>query len=367
MAQNKIRASFFTLTFITLITLASFQGFYQKWQFRETVTVTGVEDAKFALSNQLNATASRPYVFRFLLPYICNKVNDRLPPETGSRLLHQKNTNAPTFLMLMFDSPLARTPSFTVRYLVMYGLDLSFAWMATFFLFQVGLSLGHTSSHSLLGTAFLMLLLPFLETVGGYYYDYPELAFFALAFLIILRFSIWWIFPLAVLATLNKETFFFFIPTLYPLVKQRIEKNTAIFRISSSCILSGGTYIAISHYFRMNPGGSTEWHLPEQLYYFSHFFSIKTRENTYGIMQNQFILFLIFCFIVLIVATGIRRINSPLKAHAIIAIIINLPLYFFLCAPGELRNFSLCYLSFFSLLLACIHSFDQPPSISLPM
>jgi hypothetical protein len=75
-------------------------------------------------------------------------------------------------------------------------------------------SVGYAPATAALSAIVMILLMPYFLSVGGYLYDYPELAFLALAVWMALNFDWWWMIPVVALATWNKESFLAFIPAL---------------------------------------------------------------------------------------------------------------------------------------------------------
>lgn len=192
---------------------ASFNGYFDKWHFREAGTTEYMENN--GLADVANGTAERPVVYRQLLPISANWLDRQVSAQTRSRLLAK--SYGPTFLahyLSRTEAPLAHDPVFFIRYLIIYFLVFIFAWFSVCALYLIGCAAGYPPYASAFGSVVFILLMPYFLTVGGYYYDYPELFFMGLAVWASLRARAWWIIPIAALASLNKETFFAFVPTL---------------------------------------------------------------------------------------------------------------------------------------------------------
>jgi hypothetical protein len=209
---------------------------------------------------------------------------------------------------------------------------------------------------SALAAIALILFMPYIFSVGGYIYDYPELAFMSIVVLMVLKVDWWWIIPVVALGTWNKESFLLFIPTLYPLLRLRNSRLSARIGICVLALTCAAVYFSSRVHFAHNPGGTVEIHFADQLRYLMHPASPDNLESlnlkTYGLqMFRGFSLFLLLV-IVWVSAHGWRKLAPAFKHHAIIAAVINVPLFILFCAPGELRDLSMLYVSFLMLLAA---------------
>ena len=74
----------------------------------------------------------------------------------------------------------------------------------------------------------MILLFPYFLTRGGFFYDFPELAFLVIAVWMALKFNWWWMLPLVALAAWNKESFLLFVPSLYPLIRLKSSRMRAL-------------------------------------------------------------------------------------------------------------------------------------------
>src|SRR5277367_1107854 len=157
---------------------ASFNGYYTKWQFREAGTAQFMANASF--DSMVDGTAVRPYVYRQLLPMLANWVDHRVPARIVDRLFTAPG-GGPTLFTHFIDSPLAQNRTWFLRYWIIYILVFLSAWIAVFALFQAGRAAGFSGASSALAAIALILVMPYFLTVGGYFYDYPDLAFSALA------------------------------------------------------------------------------------------------------------------------------------------------------------------------------------------
>jgi hypothetical protein len=113
-----------------------------------------------------------------------------------------------------------------------------------------------------------VLIYPFISTIGGYFYDYPEIAFFAASFLLALHKRLIWIIPIALVATLNKESFLFFIITLIPLIRPFASRYKLLIFTSSALIISTIVNLIVKSIYASNPGNTIEFHLKENMVVF---------------------------------------------------------------------------------------------------
>jgi hypothetical protein len=329
---------------------ASFNGYFVKWHFREAGT-SSLFMANASFDAMVDGTAARPYVYRQLLPMLANWIDRRVPARIVDRLFSAPG-GGPTFFTHFIDSPLAQNRAWFLRYWIVYTLAFLSAWIAVFALFQAGRAAGFSGAASALAAIALILLMPYFFTVGGYFYDYPDLAFSALAVWMALKCDWFWIVPLVALAAWNHESFLFFVPTLYPLLRLRNSRLRAV--VGTAAIGASGAlvYAWLRFRFQHNPGGSVENHALLQLHYFEHLFTAPMREKTYGLPVVQSFNLLFLAFIAWTAWRGWRYLPAAIQRHAQIAAALNIPLFLLFCAPGELRNFSLLYVTLLFLMAA---------------
>jgi hypothetical protein len=344
---------------------ASFYGFYEKWHFREAgLRFTIKHDLDF--QHMLEGTADRPYVYRQMLPTIANWIDQAAPESLKTKLYRLKPPRADDLQLpdLLFDSAVGKDSIYFFRYLVVYGATFLFALLAVYAMHMVCKSAGLSEAASVLSPIAFILLFPYVQSFGGYFYDFPELAFFALAAWFALRFNWWSILPVAALGTWNKESFLLFIPTLYPILRQRYSRFKALLGVGALGLVCIAVYLPQRLRFAHNPGGTVETHWRGQMaFFFSHpghwFYRGTVLENTYGILLPPVLSLLPVALIIWTTWRGWRILPQPIQRHAQIAAAINFPLFLAFCEPGELRDLSLLYVAFLLLLAANIESWLQ--------
>ena len=82
-------------------------------------------------------------------------------------------------------------------------------------------------------------------------------SFLASATWIALRFDWWWLLPVAALGAWNKESFLFFMPTLYPFLRQRASSRLlATVTVATLTVVCGLVYLHMRTRFAHNPGST---------------------------------------------------------------------------------------------------------------
>ncbi len=335
-------AGFVALIVLLLAAAASFNGYYDKWEFRERV---GSE--RFSVDRMLDSTAERPFVYRQMNGWLTNQIVDAVPETIKSGLQNAavgdgRSTIGP-------DKVASASSDWFWRYTTLYWLTFA-EWLAALIV------LYRLSQHfaappaALSATVVFALLFPVLLTEGGYYYDFPELRFFAAATLCAVR---GWLIPLAVIALVaatNKETMVFFLPTLIPFVAVRLGWPRAIAACGAMTVGAAAIYLLIRHAFAGNAGGAFELHLVNNLLFYINPLHLFKAEETYGLPLFRGYSLVILLFIGLIAYAGWRGAPTVLRQHLGLAVLINAPLFFALAYQGEMRNLSLTFVGWTLLL-----------------
>ena len=79
------RVCCFALFFVAAA--ASFNGFYDKWNLRDTLN--GSTQGTYLFEPMVDGTAARPFVYRQLLPMLANWIDARIPEQTKDLLFAQ--------------------------------------------------------------------------------------------------------------------------------------------------------------------------------------------------------------------------------------------------------------------------------------
>ncbi len=344
-------------TFFWIVAAASHAGFMDKWALQDiargVIGPQGLYLRRFGIESVLDRTAIKPWVYRQLLPLTANAVQ-RLTPARIREPLVQWIANKP-FASLLPAATFARAtssakPEFLFRYMVVYYLSFFSLFLALFVLRQILLDLVIGSAIATIAPATFLLALPYVMTLGGYYYDNVELLFLSLAFLAALRGM-----PLSLLiliapATLNKETFIFFLPALYPVLRCRLSKRTSLLTVGFGIAIAGCVNVALKFWLRNSPGDQAEVHIIGNL---KDYLTPSTYFHpgvTYGLVGPEQLFLGTLLVILLIVVRSWSACPHFVKQHLVLMLAINLPLVIVSGMVGELRNFSFLYVGFVILI-----------------
>jgi hypothetical protein len=331
---------------------ASFSAFYEKWHFREA-GIRGF-DAKAEFSQMIDGTAYRPFIYRQLLPDIANSLTRILPIDAIARRVPARARDR---ISIAFNLSAKTYPA---QYLILYIATYLSALLAAFALYNLCLAANLPPPAAVFATVVFMLLFPLIGVKGGYFFDYPELLFMAVAAWMALKFDWWWIIPIAALGAWNKESFLLFVFTLYPLFRLRRSRLNSLVGVCVLAAVCAAVYLPIRLHFAHNPGGTVEWHLKDQIDFFLHPFQLDTWiDRTYDLMFPALSSPLSCILLLWIVWRSWRLLPLWLKRHAQIAAVINIPLYLLFCQPGEFRDLSLLFVSFLLILAFSIEEWIE--------
>ena len=347
------------LILFVVASAASFSAFYQKWHFREA-GVRGY-DPGVEFGNMIDGTARRPYIYRQLMPDTANTIVRVLPLQTISRHIPARLSQK---ISVAFD---LGSKAYPVQYLIVYILTYLSALAATFALYGVCRAADLSPPLAVFTAIIFIVLFPLFGVKGGYFFDYPELLFMALAFSIALRFEWWWLVPIAALGTWNKESFLVFVLTLYPILRRRYSRSRSIMAVSILAAICIAVYLPIRAHFAHNHGGTVERHLAEHLTFFLHPFLLDTWvDRTYDLMFPALSSPLGTLLLIWTIWRVWRFLPTWLKRHAQLAALINFPLYFLFCMPGEFRDLSMLYITFLLILAVNLQRWMQHAAPAQP-
>lgn len=313
-----------------VVTLASWNGFYDKWDFR-----AGAE--RYGFDVMLEGTAESPFVYRRLALDIAKAMAHIMPHSLKNHLKKYAT----------------KRTRHQVEYFIVYGLCIVIFLAALLILRSILQETVHDNLAATLAASIFALLFPFFETNGGYYYDFFELFFFFLAAWCALHGKWFAILLISPIASYNKETFLMFLPALYPLLKERIGIKRSAFTLLASMFLSGIVYLILKHIYH----GAHYNNISENIHYLLNIKSYFTRFDwTYGIKTGKGFFLPHVLLLVLLVRLSWRLLDTMWRTHVKIALILNVPAVFISGLLVELRNFSCLYMSFAVLLAHYIHS-----------
>ena len=369
------------------IAAASFEGFFVKWSFRDA----DFQAEKYSFAAMYDATGHRPFVHRQLLIDVSKGFAELLPTETKAALVSK--LKADNFLADKFKE-VDLQERFLLEYYMVYALSFLCLFASIFIWRRICIDLTGDAVAGTLAPLAFTIIFPYLETFGGYFYDFSELLFFALATWFALRGNWLALILMTPLAELNKESFFFFLATLYPLLRRTQSTRRTLLIIGGAKLLAGLTYLTIINRFADNAGGMVESHIMGNViagamfsWFMGAFFLSKkingrskplsyivfailvaipfivrgveyplpfgvfdTFGHTYSVVGGERAFLLHVALILWVVKSAWHFLDVPLKHYALLSLAVNTPLIVLFGAVFELRNWSLTYPAFIVLL-----------------
>jgi hypothetical protein len=331
MRLDKWANIFLLSVFFWMAAAASFSGFIAKWGLQDNGGMNNI-------SRILDGTAERPYVYRQLVPSIANFADKNLPNGFKSALIGQHDIDK----IYVKASGFAK-PDLRFRYLIVYYATFLALFASMFILRAIVLENGASQAVALLAPIALALALPYFETNGGYFYDNVEIFFLGLSFLFALRGRVFLLFLVIIPATLNKETFFFFLPTLYPLLRAHRTPVMSILILGITVCMSGAANVVVKYVYAANRGLPAIFQLWENLRGYAMPWFYRRTEITYGLIGPAKMSFITVAVVALLFWHGWRTCSSIIRQHMVLAGMISLPLFLTFASIGELRNLSLLF------------------------
>lgn len=295
---------------------AAFNGFYQKWGFREGA------DTRFTAQAYFDGTGARPFAYRRLMPDVVNFM--------------ASESHAPTEQERAVEVYKEKISILTVLTLI----GIIFFFVGAYLLV---LEHGGSAVQAYVAACATVLIFPVLQIGGGYFYDFAELAFFCLFMVYAARGRIDFMLILALLGTWNKESFLFFIVAASPFAFERMRSGKAVLATLGSLAVSAATYLVIRERFAELPGATAEIHLAEQIAFFLRIGNLVRFETVYSLgLPHLFSIFGLVSAVCLVVAGG-QALGRATRRYAALAAAINIPLFLLFCSPGETRNLSMLF------------------------
>ena len=324
------------ISLLLTISAVGFCGFFMKWSFRDD------PGSQFGFVAMMENTANRPFIHRQLYPVVVKSTVEMIPQRTRDKLsarLIEKQHIERRFAK-------AHIPEkYVLEYYVMFSLCFLSFFAAICILRSLLCKVTSDKVAGTLGAMLFALIFPYFEVLGGYYYDIGEVLFMFMAANFAVRGKVIALLILAPIATWNKESFFFFLATLYPLTRQYFNTKKSAAITLGSIFLAGLAYLYVREMFAGNPGDAADGRLIE---HFENLFDIKSyflTDSIYGVPLLSRVFFLHVIYVIFIVKTSWNNLSKAWKTHAKIAAVINGALYFLFVVPGELRDLSMLYTS----------------------
>ena len=384
MSINKIMNKLLIIFIVFTVSAASFEGFFVKWSFREADPVP----QWYAFEYMYEGTAIRPFVYRQLLISISKNISNNLSSDTKNSVVNKlKNDN---FLANKFKIVDIKE-NLLLEYYLVYIISFLCLFVSVFIWRQICIDLTKSSIAGTLAPMIFTIIFPYLETNGGYFYDFSELLFFSMAIFFACRGHYIAIIVMTPIAAYNKESFLFFLMTLYPLLHQTQPIKKSVIVLGIAILISGLIHLNSVLKFENNGGDIVFYNVGTNalaiglIFYFTYIiyfcrklyirkslmfyilapillaypFLIQYNAisyfyynfgHTYSIISGEDLFFLHVIFVIWIIKSAWKHLEEPLKQHAKLALMINTPLIVLFGLVYELRNWSLLYPTFIILI-----------------
>lgn len=340
-----------------VVAAAAFNGFYTKWRLNDG-------HGPSSLASMVEGSAYRPYVYRQFAPALANGIQAMLPTATveriSERLTDPRRVNSRSGLAMRYPASESMLPSVTLRYHIVYYLTFLALLGSLFAMRALCLRAGASVPAATAAPLIVALLLPFFLTEGGYFYDFFEVLFMVCAMLLAWRIPVHapahvaarlgLLTAVAAIATWNKEAFFFFVMTLYPLLRLSLSRLKAAGVVGMLVFACGCVYLALRMRYMGNPGGTVSFQPGANLFYFLDPGNWLRTEGTYGVTLPKGLSAVMLLMIAGVATVGWRRLPAALRWHVLAALAVNVPLFLLFAAAGEARNLSMLYPSLLGLM-----------------
>lgn len=340
-----------------VVAAAAFHGFYTKWRLNDG-------HVPHSLASMVQGTADRPYVYRQFAPALANGIQGLLSAAAvariSERLADPRRVNSRSGLAMRYPASEAMQAPVTLRYHLVYYLTFLALLGAMAAMRSICLKAGASVPAATTAPLVVALLLPFFLTEGGFFYDFFEVLFMAWAILLAWRIPVHspgraggrliLLAAVAAMATWNKEAFFFFVATLYPLLRLSLSRIRAAGVVAALVFVCGCVYLALRMRYAGNPGGAVSFQPGANLLYFLDPGNWFRTESTYGVALPKGLSAVMVLMIAGVAVIGWGRLPAPLRQHVLAAVAVNVPLFLLFAAEGEARNLSMLYPSLLVLM-----------------
>jgi hypothetical protein len=333
--QSKIASWILLIGFFYMIAAAAHSGSMAKYALRDG------NDA-FSVISMMDGTAERPFVYRQLLPTIA-KFGQKAISESDNlvaTVLKKINLDASQSYARATD---ANVEGYQYGYRIIYLASFLGLFVSLFMLRGLLKSQGFGEVESLLAPTAFIIAFPYLQSIGGFFYDSVELAFFVGALTLASKGRIVPLILLTVLASFNKESFLFFIPALYPFIRMKYSLKQTIVILMTVFFVSALIHMYLHGLYKSNVGSEMYFHLFVNLKEYFLPITYLRNETTYGLPGPSGFFISTLAIILIIALRAKSEVSSVWKQHFWIAFAINMPLFLAFCVTGELRNLSMLY------------------------
>ena len=320
-----------------VISSVAFGGYALKWSWVN-------EWAPAHFNACYDETASRPFIYRRFLFYSAKKIESLIPEQRKAKLIRslQKRNFTQYFSQVHID------PNYYIAYHLVYFLSFACFFACLFVLRRIGFEITGSKDIGTVSACCFGLLFPLTDS--RYFYDFSEVLFFSLATLFALKG--WWkaLLILSPIAEYNKESFLFFLMTLFPILVTKIGMKKAGIVSVVSILFSGCVYLYERSIFSANSGSTTFYQLPAHLEHIFNYHSWFDTGIQYGMIFGYGTFLPYLLLLAWIIKCTWKKLLPAFRYHIEIALALNIPLYLLFCALNEIRNFSLLYMGFMIML-----------------
>ena len=322
------------------VAAASFNGLFGIAAFMDK------HDPRRSFQVMYEDSAYKPFIYRQLMIKTVKEIRTLMPEETQKNLI-QDFKRCDIILTKYKQSTIE--DAYAIEYHLLYFLCFGLIILSMFLIREIVIEVVGSNVLGILTACAFTIIFPMIEWLWVYY-DCGELFFFLLATLLAIKGYWLGIILIAPIAEYNKESFLFFVLTLFPILAEKIAPKKAAVAVLISAFLSGAVYFYVSSIYSGNLGGNTEWHFYEHLKEFLDLHTYCTVYPFYGVYWGIGFFIPNTLMLALLIKCTWKKLSAAWQNHIKIAALINIPLFILFCQPNELRNFSLLYVGFIAML-----------------
>jgi len=297
------------------------------------------DSPRYGFSRMMNFTAEKPFCYRVLTPLIVNSIYDLFPDDLIGRI--ESDLTEKSGLLRYMQTAKNFDAELSAKYHLTYFYMFISLMIMIFFLRKLTMILYDSRAlHIDLTPAVAMLFVPLIFLHGGYMYDFPEIMFFVMGLVFLLkknRVGYYIVLPLAVL---NKGTGIFLI--LYFIIinfDNRKSRNFWIHLIVQS-LIAGFIIVAVRMMLAGNPDPSVSFRLWTNLKFWLNPGSYVKFHEIYapliGVPTGANIIFLVFAiYLIMYRWKEKRRLIKRLILWPFLAMI---PIFLYFGNRDEIRS-----------------------------
>ena len=323
-----------------IVTAASFNGIFGSNAFMEKL------DPRRSFQAMYDDSAYKPFIYRQLMIKAAKEIRILLPDEVQKSLTQEFQEYD---MIEAYHAKAQIENRYAIEYHLLYFICFSLTFLSMFLIRKIAVEITGSNAVGILTACAFTIIFPIIEWLWVYY-DCGELFFLLLATLLAIKGYWLALILISPIAEYNKESFLFFVLTLYPLLILKMGKKKAAATVIFSMFFCGVVYLYTASTYAGNIGGNTEWHFGEHLQQFFILNSWFKEYPFYGVYWGIGFFIPNTLMLAWIAKCTWKKLSAAWKNHIKIAALINIPLFFLFCQPNELRNLSLMYIGFIAML-----------------